>query len=149
MRVVNWKAEEVFKGIREQAIENANIVMDEVVTAAIMACPIGTITREGSYGGGTWVDFTPKRGKNKGQRVQFFTDKRWQGRKPGDLMRTIRRVNRYDRNSGNIRVYAGSRKIYWAFMVERGTVKTKAQPFLRPAFNKVRSKVLDVIKHGK
>lgn len=146
MRIEGWHSKEIFQGIMDQALTNANGVMDDVVMAAKQACPVGTITREGKWASGN-VSFTPKTGKNKGELVQFTTNRRWMGRAPGDLRSTIRRVNKP--NSGNIRVYAGNFKIYWAFMVERGTAKMAARPFLRSAFHAKKQEILGRIKNGK
>ena len=145
MRLESWREGEVFNEITETALKNANGVMDDVVTLARSMCPVGTISRPGGWSSAN-VAFTPKTGKNKGTPVSFHTDKQWKGREPGDLRNTIRRVNRKD--SGNIRVYAGNFKIYWAFMVERGTIKTRPQPFLRPAFQQVQTTALEKIKNG-
>ena len=54
----------------------------------------------------------------------------------------------------NVRVYAGNRKrraeggAFYAHMIEYGTVKMKAKPFLRPAFNAVKSKVKNIVENG-
>jgi len=156
MKLANWKTKEIFKTIEDRAHANANNVMDEVVADAKRLCPSPGKTNISRPPG--WskahVSFTPKTGRNKGKLVSFSTDKRWVGRKPGELSATIRRVNRKDSNTGTIRVYAGNFKIYWAFMVERGTASTgwggpaRAQPFLRPAFNGIKKTIIKKIKHG-
>ena len=146
MRVANWKAPEVFDEISERALNNANDFMDLVVAEAKRRCPVDPITfREGKFSNAI-VSFTPQTGHNKGSLVYFGTQKRWLGRAPGNLRDTIRRVNKIA--SGNIRVYAGNYKIYWAFMVERGTSRTAAQPFLRNAFYSMRAEVNRAIKNG-
>jgi HK97 gp10 family phage protein len=145
LRIENWRGKEVFDQIAEQALENANLLMDDVVAAAKSRCPVGTVTREGKWSTAN-VSFTPQSGKNKGQRVSFTTDKRWMGRNPGDLRNTIRRVTKP--RTGNIRVYAGNFKIYWAYMVERGTSKMPAKPFLRPAFQSAKQIASRFIKDG-
>lgn len=117
MRVADWRGKEVFAEIAEQALKNANLLMDDVVEAAKRRCPVGTISRPGGWSTAN-VSFTPGTGKNKGRLVEF-TGKRWRGREPGDLRNTIRRVTK--KGTGNIRVYAGNFKIFWAHMVERGT----------------------------
>jgi len=145
MRVSQWKAHDVLSEIAGRAIDNANDFMDLVVADAKRRCPVGTIWREGKFANAK-VSFTPKTGSNKGTLVSFGTQKRWYGREPGNLRDTIRRVNKPD--SGNVRVYAGNFKIYWAFMVERGTSKTAAQPFLRPAFFSAKNRLKKAIKNG-
>jgi HK97 gp10 family phage protein len=153
MRIANWGAKEVFASIIETALDEAGNVMDDVTVVAKQKCPVltnpkwerGEVRGLGLWKTNMWshanVSFTPKTGRNKGNLVQFSTDKRWTGRKAGDLKSSIRKVTHTEK-LGNIRVYAGQFKYYWAFMVEKGTVKTKAQPFLRPAFNGIRSKVV-------
>lgn len=148
MIIEGWRAKEVFQGIVDTALDNAEGVMDDVEEAARRRCPeLKDLSQERPDG---WahaeVSFTPQTGKNKGKLMQFSTDKRWTGRKRGDLKRTIRRVSK--RTKGNIRVYAGNFKIYWAFMVERGTKKTKMQPFLRPAFQEIKSQIVNRIQNG-
>ena len=147
MKISKWNANKVFGDIYKQAMKNGNELMDQVVVAAKAKCRVGTITREGKWSGEVTVSFTPRTGRNKGRPVEFRA-KRWMGREPGDLRDTIRRVNLRDSVSGNIRVYAGNTKIYWAFMVERGTSKTAAHPFLKPAFLSAKRKALRAIKTG-
>jgi hypothetical protein len=154
MRIENWHSKEIFKEYEDTAMDNANAVMDTVVDQAKALCPVDPITvREGKFGSAN-VSFIPKTGKNKGQLVQFHTEKRWMGRQPGDLKGTIRRVNKRDESHGSIRVYAGNFKIYWAFMVEHGTASTgwggpaRKQPFLRPPFHAIKENAVSKIKGG-
>jgi len=140
MRVANWRIPEAFRGIMDDAIDAGKEIMDEVVMAAKSRCPVGHITREGRFASAN-VRFTPTRGSNKGKLVDFFTDKRWYGRSPGDLRRTIRRVTKTSR-PGNIRVMAGNFKIYWAYMVEFGTMKSRPKPYLRPTFNQIKGNIV-------
>ena len=154
MRVERWKAKEIFSQIAEEAIAAGNDVMDEVVMLARNKCPIGHITREGKFTKANvsiTSSFTPSKGKNKGitrtTTAQFFTNKRWTGRNPGDLRATIRRVERKGRR-GNIWVMAGNYKIYWAHMIEYGTVQSKMQSFLRPALHQIKTVVNRRIEEG-
>lgn len=54
----------------------------------------------------------------------------------------------------NIRVYAGNRKrreqggAFYAHMVEYGTVKMPAKPFLRPALNEVKGRIKGIVQNG-
>jgi HK97 gp10 family phage protein len=62
----------------------------------------------------------------------------------GKLKDTIRVVRLKGDPKQNIRVYAGNRikgGAFYAHMVEYGTVKMKAKPFLRPAFNSAKAKI--------
>lgn len=143
MRVANWRGPEVFNDIYNAALANANAFMDGVVEEAKARCPVGTITREGKFVSAN-VSFTPSTGRNRGKSVSFGTQRRWTGRYPGQLRDTIRRVHKH--GTGNIRVYAGNFKVYYAHMVERGTSKTPAHPFLRPTFNAKKQTALKSIK---
>lgn len=153
MRIENWKAQEVFTAIVSQAEENANVIMDDVVAVAKAKCPVDPVTfREGKFASAS-VSFTPKTGKNKGQLVQFTTDKRWMGRAPGNLRETIRRVNRP--GSGKIRVYAGNFKIYWALMIEKTGYHDRSGKFHAPVhflqapFHAIKGQIIARIKGGK
>ena len=51
----------------------------------------------------------------------------------------------------NIRVYAGSRQkggAFYAHMVEYGTVKMPAKPFLRPALNESKGQIKGIVENG-
>jgi len=150
-RVANWKAPAIFNEITETCFENANRFMDTVVDSAKTACPVDLKTfREGRFSSAS-VAFTPRTGRNKGKLVQFKTTYRWLGRAPGNLRDTIRRVNKTA--SGNIRVYAGNYKIYWAFMIEKGYhdragKRHPGEHFLRNAFYGKAAGVVEAIKNG-
>jgi hypothetical protein len=152
MRVSRWKAKEVLSEIWDTARANAINVMDEVVKESKQKCPVDPVTfREGKFGSAN-ISFTPRTGRNKGKLVSFSTDKRWMGREPGDLRRTIRRTD-LKGNEGSIRVYAGNFKIYWALMVERGYHDRSGKhhagvPFLRAPFNAKKRTMLKKIKEG-
>lgn len=153
MRIKGYRIKEVQEEILGQAMENACDLMDMLVVDAKSRLVTSTkkppIVREGGFGSAD-VSFTPKTGRNKNKLVEFSTDKRWMGRHNDEmdtLAETIRRVTRPGKS--NVRVYAGNFKAYWAFMVERGTSRTAAIPFLRPAFEVIKSKVQRVIKNGK
>ncbi|MFA5075632.1 MAG: HK97-gp10 family putative phage morphogenesis protein [Candidatus Babeliales bacterium] len=75
----------------------------------------------------------------------------------GTLKSTIRVTRLKGDPKMNIRVYAGSREkggsmqkgavrgAFYAHMVEFGTVKMKARPFLRPALNASKGSILDIM----
>jgi hypothetical protein len=149
MRVERWRAKEEFDRLSQTAMDNANTAMDEVVAVARQRCPVGSVSRDGK-----WVfqgvSFTPGTGKNRGNLVQF-QGRRWTGRQPGNLRDTIRRVNKA--GSGSIRVYAGSYKIYWAFMIHRGYHDRSGKwhpgiPFLQAPFHQLKGGFLTKIKNG-
>jgi len=121
MRIDNWKVNEVLAGAKKAAIDAANKSADTVVARAKSNCPVGALAREGG--------------------------KDWQNRKPGTLKNSIRKVVLDDKPE-NIRVYAGSKKAYYAYMVEYGTVHMSARRFLRPAFHGVKASVIPGIEAG-
>ena len=152
MRIENWHSKDIFQGFIDKAEQGANAVMDEVVAASkaklagLVSYP--PIVREGKFSSAD-VSFTPKTGKDKNQLVQFHTNKRWMGRhktKVDTLVETIRRVNKT--GSGNVRVYAGNFKAYWAFMIEKGSVNNKAYHFLQEPFHSMKSQMVKKIASG-
>jgi HK97 gp10 family phage protein len=48
----------------------------------------------------------------------------------------------------NIRVYAGSKEVFYARFVEYGTAKMKARPYLRPALNEIKSSIIGIMESG-
>jgi very-short-patch-repair endonuclease len=126
MRVANWRAKEVLTHIYDQAIQNGEEIMDDVVEDAKRRCPVGDTTVPDGYTSAN-ISFTPKTGRNKGQLVEFGTQRRWKGRFPGQLRGTIRRVTRRDR--GNIRIYAGNYKVYYACILGGHTYIKMADGF--------------------
>jgi HK97 gp10 family phage protein len=51
----------------------------------------------------------------------------------------------------NVRIYAGNRikdGAFYAHMIEYGTVKMRAKPFLRPALNASKSKIQSILRNG-
>jgi HK97 gp10 family phage protein len=149
MRVENWKAKEIFSQIAEEALKAGNEFMDDVAAASKSRCPLGTVTREGKWKTAT-VAFTPTTRNGKfirpgKQKAVSFQAEQWSGRYPGQLRDTIRRVNKPS-CPGNIRVYAGNKKVNYAFFVEYGTAKMQARPYMRTAFNGMRNQVIPWIE---
>lgn len=69
----------------------------------------------------------------------------------GKLKETIRVVRLHGDPKLDIRVYAGNRikgGAFYAHMVEYGTVKMKAKPFMRPALNSAKSKIKIILGAG-
>lgn len=141
MRVVGWNAPQMFKEVEDNVIEAANELMDDMADNARRMCPVGTMTKEGTWKKAT-LSFIPtrRRGRKiplaKRQRVTFEAQQ-YSGRYPGQLRDTIRRVNKYDR-PGSIRVIAGNRSSGYARFLEFGTAKMRARPFMRPAFQQLK-----------
>jgi HK97 gp10 family phage protein len=71
--------------------------------------------------------------------------------KSGKLKASIRVTRLKGDPKQNIRVYAGNRQKdgpFYAHMVEYGTVKMKARPFLRPAINASKSSIKAIMENG-
>lgn len=69
----------------------------------------------------------------------------------GKLKNSIRVTRLKGDSRRNIRVYAGNRTkggAYYAHMVEYGTAKMNAKPFLRPALNAAKSQIQDILRGG-
>jgi HK97 gp10 family phage protein len=72
----------------------------------------------------------------------------------GKLRDSIRVVRLKGDPRLNVRVYAGNRKkreeggAFYAHMIEFGTVKMTAKPFLRPAFNECKGRIKDIVQNG-
>jgi HK97 gp10 family phage protein len=78
----------------------------------------------------------------------------------GTLKDTIRVTRLTGDPRRNIRIYAGSRikggsmkkgaerGAFYAHMVEYGTVKMRARPFLRPALNASKSTIQSILREG-
>lgn len=69
----------------------------------------------------------------------------------GRLKDSIRVVRLHGDPKQNIRVYAGNRlkgSPFYAHMVEYGTVKKAARPFLRPALNTSKGGIMDKMENG-
>ena len=69
----------------------------------------------------------------------------------GKLKDTIRVRRLKGDTKQNVRVYAGNRLkggAFYAHMVEFGTVKMKAKPFLRPALNQSKAAIKSIVENG-
>ena len=69
----------------------------------------------------------------------------------GKLKASIRVVRLKGDPKLDVRVYAGSREkggAFYAHMVEYGTVKMRARPYLRPALNVVKSSIMNIMENG-
>jgi HK97 gp10 family phage protein len=69
----------------------------------------------------------------------------------GKLKDTIRVIRLKGDPKQDVRVYAGNRikgGAYYAYMVERGTKKMAAHPFLRPALNQSRNEIKAIVENG-
>lgn len=67
----------------------------------------------------------------------------------GALKRTIRVVRQPGDPNQNIRVYAGKKNIIdYAAAIEYGTHDITARPYLRPALNAMKKRIIDIVENG-
>ncbi len=124
MRVANWNAEKVLKGVVAASMDRLEEIGNIIANKAKSLVPVG-------------ID-----------RAQYKTGKDWTARRAGALKASIRVVRLHGDPKRNVRVYAGSRKVFYARFVERGTVKMRARPFLRPALNASKSPAKAILNKG-
>lgn len=159
MRIEGWHSQEIFGALLEKAENGANNAMDGIIDQAKQrlagaVVEIPPIVRAGSFGTAR-VSFTPKTGKNKGQLVDFTTDKRWSGRRTSardQLYESLRRSNKP--GSGSVRGYCGNFLAYWAFMVEKSGYTDRGGKFhpplhfLQGSFHTAKNTIVSTIAKG-
>ena len=137
--------------IKGKAIEAVNEIMDDVTRASKSLCPVGEVMREGGFmmRNISFIPATRNRRKIPAHLRESvsFKARQWTGREPGSLRNSIRRVNKPER-PGNVRVYAGNKKVNYAHFVEYGTSRSKRQSFMRPGFNQVKAVLKSKIELG-
>lgn len=124
MRVSNWKPIKESE-LAAAALPTLKAAGELVAQDARRRVPIGT-SRPAAKGG-----------------------KDWTAREAGALRNSIRVVTLHDNPMKGVRIYAGSRKVYYARFVEYGTVKMRARPFLRVALQAMKSSILSLVGKGK
>jgi HK97 gp10 family phage protein len=120
MGAVKWYGDEVIKEIRKASRKALQESGKLIVREAKSLCPVGIEER-----------FVAKSGQ--------YAGKNYSGRIPGTLKRSIR--YRVTRNGKSVQVIAGGRSgeyltAFYSAMVEWGTHRMLARPFLRPALEK-------------
>jgi len=135
MRVSNWNPQkydgEFAKATQERLRKAANVIADETrsVLRSRDKYGIGTISRP-AY------------------RTGPYAGQDWTAREPGALLKTIRVVELHDPHGAeiwrnrNVRVYAGTKKVYYAKIVEYYA------PYLRTVFNKSKNRVREILENG-
>ena len=129
MRVSNWNPQKYNQEFINVSMKRLKKAANVVADAARVGCPIGTISRPiyktGPYAGQPWT-----------------------ARDAGALKKSIRVVEK--KGSGilmaqfrNIRIYAGHYLAYYASIVEY-----TGKHFLRPALNKSKSRIKDILENG-
>jgi HK97 gp10 family phage protein len=129
VRVENWNPEKITAEIEKKAMDRLERAAGIVAASARQKVPFG----EG--------------------RPPYKSGKAWTERIPGTLQASIRVVRLKGDPKLNIRVYAGARQsdkltAYYAHMVEMGTVKMRARPFLRPALNENKASIKNIMENG-
>ncbi|OPX99514.1 MAG: hypothetical protein A4E60_02754 [Syntrophorhabdus sp. PtaB.Bin047] len=124
MRVARWNPEKTNKAIYGNAMDRLETLGDAVADKARSLVPVGK------------------------SRARYKNGKDWSEREAGALRASIRVVRLKGDPKKNIRVYAGSRKTYYARFVEYGTAKMKARPFLRPALKAAKAMAKAILMGG-
>lgn len=132
-RIAFWDVKPLNKEVMKNGMRRLKKAAEVVKTKARSKCPTGTISRpmytRGRYAG------------------QF-----WTARDAGALKKSIRVVKKHGAEAGGfielragsleIRIYAGTAKVYYAQICEFYT------PFMRPALNDSKSQILSIMQNG-
>lgn len=129
MRVVNWAPEKITAEVEKKAMDRLEKAGEVVAAKARQKFPLGapppTVSRK--------------------------SKKPWMPMSKGDLEKSIRVKRLPGDPKLNIRVYAGGRwkgAPFYAHMIEFGTAKMGARPFLRPALNSSKSSIKSIMENG-
>lgn len=135
MRTVNWNPQkydgEFAHASQERLKKAAEVIAEETRNV---------LRSRKKYGVGTISRPVYRTGKYAGEE--------WTAREPGALLKTIRVVELHDPvgaeifKKRNVRVYAGTEKVYYAKIVEYHA------PYLRKAFNKSKNRVREILENG-
>ena len=133
-RIAFWDVKPLNQEIMRNGMKRLKKAGEVVAKKARSKCPVGTISRPvyktGKYAGMYWTARTAGSLK-KSIRV---TEKHGAGESGGYI--TIRA------GQLEIRIYAGTDKVYYAQIVEFRT------PFMRPALDASRSQILSIMRNG-
>ncbi len=124
MRVANWNPHKADAQIMNASMERLEACGEVVARKARSFVPVGK------------------------SRPRYLNGKEWTEREAGALKRSIRVVRLNNSQKRNIRIYAGSKKVYYARFVEMGTSKMAAKPYLRPAFNGSKAEMKHILLYG-
>jgi hypothetical protein len=122
-RIGFWNPKIADKEIMPNAMKRLKKSAEVVATKARAKCPVGTTSRP-MY------------------RTGRYAGQYWTARDAGALKKTIRVVEKRESNARNIRVYAGTKKVFYAQIVEY------YQPFLRKALNASKSQIKGILANG-
>ena len=121
-KIAFWDPKPLHKEVMRNGMKRLEKSGEVVKRKARSKCPVGTLSRP-MY----------KTGRYAGQ----F----WTARDAGALKKSIRVVKKHGRDL-NIRIYAGTKKVYYAQIVEFYT------PYLRPALNASKSSIKSIMRNG-
>jgi len=125
-KVAFWNPKVADKEITHNAMGRLRKGAEVVAQKARAKCPRGTISRP-MY------------------RTGRYAGQYWTARDAGALVKTIRVVEKHGEEASrrrNIRVYAGTKKVFYAQLVEYYT------PFMRPALNASKSSIKSILLNG-
>lgn len=126
---VNWAPEKITAEIEKTAMDRLEKAGELVAAKARQKFPLGE----------------PPSVMNR------KTKQPWKPMSRGELLKSIRVVRLKDDPKLNIRVYGGNRLKggpFYAHMIEYGTVKMGARPFLRPALNESKAQIRQIVESG-
>lgn len=129
MRLQNWHPELASEEMTHKAMDRLEKAAEPIRDKARLMCRTGEA------------------------RPPYKGGKPWTARVPGTLAKSVRVVRLKGDPNLDVRIYAGARKAdmltaYYAHMVEYGTVKMSARPFLRPAMNMSKGQIKRIMEHG-
>lgn len=134
MRAVNWNWQEADKVVAMESLNRVRKAAEVIAARARRECPVGTVSRP-MY----------KSGPYAGQE--------WTARDAGQLKKSIRVVEKHEEKWGHafkafgttyglVRVYAGTKKAFYARIVEY------SNPFLRRALWGTHAEVKKILENG-
>jgi HK97 gp10 family phage protein len=126
MRVENWSPGTITAEIEKRAMDRLQRAGEIVAEKARSKVPVGK------------------------DRPPYKNGKDWTERKAGALRDSIRVVRLSGDPKLDVRVYAGSRIVYYARWVEMGSVHNNnpLKPYLRPALNESKSEIKNLVENG-
>jgi HK97 gp10 family phage protein len=125
MRVSNWNPQQYDGQLIAASMERLVKAAEIVAEKARAMVPVGSISRPVGKAGKYWTE-----------------------RSPGSLKKSIRVVQKHDSTTRNVRIYAGNKKVFYARLVEFGSIKKGARPYLRPALNGSKSQIKSILENG-
>ena len=123
MRVAGWNPKLHDDDIMNSAMERISKIAELVAAGARQRVSIGV------------------------SRPPYKTGKDYTAREAGALRDSIRVVKLFGSTKLNVRIYAGSHKVYYARFVEMGTSKMRARPFMRPALSAAKVEAKNILEN--